>query len=341
MDTGGKVYQAGGWIQMTMAALSILGSGSVICLLIQTLCRSPELQPLFLLSVSDLLLAVCWLIGAVLFLQPCGGHSSPCYNLHIIAQVLFMASFFYTLNYIWNLYQTVIDKFSSCLDGYPAQVSNRVNTAAKVRAVLSGLIPLLFMTPVFIMGNISKCQANFTEPYRCLLMNTGSLHHMSEHHQPTCRRLHHYHTAVFLFTFLLTLVTITALMVRSRCIFRRVITSNGYLGNEQRTSFRLMDRRMLLYPLVFFLCWGPAVILAFLRLVVPTAAMGRVGVVFYLLQDISLASQGFFNCLVYGWIRLNLRRAGSNFLPRDMDTQTPLLRQQKKNRGYQTLRTVA
>lgn len=47
------------------------------------------------------------------------------------------------------------------------------------------------------------------------------------------------------------------LVVKSRRIYRRVVTSSGYLGNEQRASFRLMDRRMLLYPLVFVLCWGP------------------------------------------------------------------------------------
>lgn len=47
------------------------------------------------------------------------------------------------------------------------------------------------------------------------------------------------------------------LMVKARGIYRRVVASGGYLGNRQQASFREMDRRMLLYPLVFFFCWGP------------------------------------------------------------------------------------
>lgn len=46
-------------------------------------------------------------------------------------------------------------------------------------------------------------------------------------------------------------------MVKARAIYRRVVASGGYLGNQQQASFREMDRRMLLYPLVFFFCWGP------------------------------------------------------------------------------------
>lgn len=77
------------------------------------------------------------------------------------------------------------------------QFSNRVSTAGKIRALLSGwvqtcsdrvqftwrvtqtcwrtvsdsecvcrLIPVMLMTPVFIQGNISQCQANSSEPYR-------------------------------------------------------------------------------------------------------------------------------------------------------------------------------
>ncbi|XP_023256846.1 transmembrane protein 116-like, partial [Seriola lalandi dorsalis] len=159
--------------------------------------------------------------------------------------VLYMASFFYTLNYMWNLYTGIREKFYSCHDGYPVQFSNRVSTAGKTTALLSGVIPLLLMTPVFIQGNISQCQTNFSEPYSLL-------------HQ------------VF--------------VVKARRIYRRVVTSNGYLGNQQRTSFRVMDRRMLLYPLVFILCWGPAVGLASLRVVKPSACQGKAGVVFYISQ---------------------------------------------------------
>ncbi|XP_068567698.1 transmembrane protein 116 [Cebidichthys violaceus] len=319
-----------------MALLSVLGSASVIvCVKSQRLNLTPELQPLFLLSVSDLLLAVCWLIGAALFSQHCSSLNTLCYHLHTVEQILYMASFFYTLNYVLNLYTGIRDKFYSCINQVPLQVSSRVITA-----LLSGLFPVLLMTPVFIQGNISQCQANFSEPYRCLLMHTGALYLTSQHQQPitACARLRTYHLAIFLASFFLTLLSITVLAVKARRIYRRIVTSSGYLGPQQRASFRAMDRRMLLYPLVFVLCWGPAISLALLRLVKPSAGQGATGVALYVSQAFTSASQGFLNCLVYGWTRGRLRRAGRRVLSRDRDTQTPLLRSQKKM-SYQTLRT--
>jgi len=47
------------------------------------------------------------------------------------------------------------------------------------------------------------------------------------------------------------------------------------------------------------------------------------------LQAFTAASQGFLNCLVYGWTR------GRRVVSRDEDTQTPLLRSQR-GRSYQT-----
>ncbi|GLD53287.1 transmembrane protein 116-like protein [Lates japonicus] len=114
--------------------------------------------------------------------------------------LILMASFFYTLNYMWNLYSGIREKFYSCLDGYSVQFSNRVSTAGKITAVSSGLIPVAPMAPVFIGGNISQCQANFSQPYRCLLMDTGALYLTSEHQQPirACRALHTYGISVVL-----------------------------------------------------------------------------------------------------------------------------------------------
>ncbi|XP_013877655.1 transmembrane protein 116 isoform X2 [Austrofundulus limnaeus] len=300
-----------------------------------------ELQPLFLLSVADLFLAVCWVIGAAIFFQPCGHLNTHCYNLHTVEQILYMASFFYTLNYVWNLFTTTRDKYSSCLSGYSVQFSNRVSTPAKIISLLSFVLPVLLMTPVFIQGNLSYCQANLTEPYRCLLMHTGALYLTSAQQlSSTCRLLHNYQILVFLVTFVLTLLSITVLVVKARRIYRRVVTSSGYLGTEQRASFHLLDRRMVLYPLIFVLCWGPAVSLAFLRVAKPTAGHGRAGVVLYIAQALTSASQGFFNCLVYGWTRVHLRRAGLTVLSREVDSRSPLL-QIPQNRIYRTMRTMS
>ncbi|XP_071390643.1 transmembrane protein 116 [Centroberyx affinis] len=334
-----EVYEAVRWIQLVMAVLSILGSGSIIVYAAsQKLIWTPELQPLLLLSVSDLLLALCWLVGAALFSQRCSGRHSDCYHLHTVEQILYMASFFYTLNYVWSLYTAIRSKFQCSMDGFSVQFPTTVTTASKITALVSGLLPVLLMTPVFIQGNISQCYANFSQPYRCLLLHTGALYLTPEQRQQLrpCSLLHAYRITVFLAAFLLTLIGIVMLMVKARHIYRRVVTSSGYLGDRQWSSFRVMDRRMLLYPSVFIFCWGPAVYLAAVWLAAPSSGPGLAGVVLYIAQAFTSGSQGFLNCLVYGWTHTHFRSAGRTVLSRDADTQTPLLRSQK--RGYHTLR---
>ncbi|KAL0192107.1 hypothetical protein M9458_010403, partial [Cirrhinus mrigala] len=52
------------------------------------------------------------------------------------------------------------------------------------------------------------------------------------------------------------------------------------------------------------------------------------------------ASQGLLNCLVYGWTQQHFRSlSGGSTTVRDADTQTPLLRSQRRN--YATLHSAA
>ncbi|XP_075897469.1 transmembrane protein 116-like, partial [Nelusetta ayraudi] len=218
---------------------------------------SLQLQPLLLLSLSDLLLALCWLVGATLFSQRCSNVNTLCYQLHTVEQILYMASFLFTLLYMWNVYVGIREKFYGCSGGCALRVWDSERA-----------IPVLMMLPVFIQGNLSDCQV------------------------PA-----HAHGA----------------------------------------TFWLMDRQMLLYPPVFFCCWGPAVALALVQVVEPSVAQGAAGVALYVSQAFTSASQGFLNCLVYGWTRL-LRRGPAP--SREADNQTPLLRAQKKkssSSSYQAL----
>ncbi|XP_024265314.1 transmembrane protein 116 isoform X2 [Oncorhynchus tshawytscha] len=398
------VYFAVRWIQMTMAVLSIVGSGSIIVYAtFQHLIRTPEtpkqwpippplqIQPLFLLSVTDLLLAVSWLVGAVLFTQDCESHAT-CYNLHIVEQILYMTSFFYTLNYVWTLYSGLNNRFYSSLHGYPAQCATKLRSFSKIAAVLSCVLPVLLMLPVFVTGNMDHCYTNFSQPYKCLLMHTEALFMSTDLSKmevdSACRLGHMYSIAVFLAVFLLTFVGIVVsqpipwlpaysyfiqtlashvfclhqvLMGKARTVYRRCVSSSGFLGDRQWASLRVLDRHMLLYPSVFFFCWGP-VFLAAMILYNPKSVEGVVGVILYILQvklpaalkptsktcatsvqgltstsssqAFTSSSQGLLNCVVYGWTQTHFRSASKDAL-RDMDTQTPLLRSQKK--GYKTL----
>lgn len=336
------VYAAVRWIQLVMAVLSFLGAGSIIfCVSSKNLFGTPEIQPLFILSLTDLLLAFSWLLGGVLFSQGCDNHAT-CYNLHTVEQMLYMASFFYTLNYMWAIYSSIRRRLFCSINGFPTQFPPNVSPVCRMAAFTFWLVPMLLMIPVLIVGNMEKCYVNFSQPYKCLLLHTGALylppHRASVEPTPGCSQVYLFSMTVFLLTFFLTLAGIVALVGKSRHVYRRCVTSHGYLGDRQWASLRTVDRRMVLYPSVFLFCWGPAVSLAALRLLRPAAVEGLVGVVLYVSQAFCSASQGLLNSLLYGWTQSSFRSAGKATL-RDVDTQTPLLQSQRK--GYEAvLRTT-
>ncbi|XP_028845904.1 transmembrane protein 116 [Denticeps clupeoides] len=327
------VYSVVRWIQMIMAILSAIGAGSIIVYAsFQKLLRTAEIRPLFLLSVADLLLALSWLIGALLYTEACD-RRNICYNLHAVEQILYMASFFYTLNYVWVLYTRLRDKYYIRLNGYPSQSESNSASFRGTVAVISCVLPALLTVPIFITGNLEQCYTNYTQPYKCLLMHTGSLYHRTgvgeEESATACRAIHVYSIAIFLTTFLFTLLGIVGFMGKALSLYKHCVNSHGYIGDTQWATLRVLERRMILYPSAFFFCWGPATILAAIILLQPTAVDGRVGVVLYTLQAFTSASQGLLNCVVYGWTQQHFHSLKLGAV-RDADTQTPLLRAQKK-----------
>ncbi|XP_056314811.1 transmembrane protein 116 [Danio aesculapii] len=334
-----SVYSIVRWIQMTMAVLSILGAGSIILYAaFQRLVKKPEVLPLFLLSLTDLLLALSWLCGGLLFTQSCNSYAT-CYNLHIVEQTLYMASFFYTLHYVWVLYTGLNGKYHRRLNGFPAEAA-RTRNCRCLGPVLSCLLPLLLTAPVFVAGNVFQCYTNFTQPYRCLLMHTGAVYLTSSASPEltACSIIQQYCMAIFLGTFLITIVGMSIFMGKARSLYKRVVTSQGFFGSSHWTTLRLLERRMVLYPSAFFFCWGPALLLATMMLVKPDIIEGKMGVALYILQALTSASQGLLNCLVYGWTQKHFRSLSSSTV-RDANTQTPLLRSQKPN--YAALHSAA
>ncbi|KTF79540.1 hypothetical protein cypCar_00029508 [Cyprinus carpio] len=304
-----SIYSIVRWIQIIMAVLSILGAGSIIFYaIVKGLVRKPEVLPLFLLSLTDLLLALSWMCGGLLFTQSCDAYDI-CYNLHIVEQTLYMASFFYTLHYVWVLYTGLMGKYRR-LNGFPGENPANTRSCRCLGPFLSCLLPLMLTAPVFVAGNMFRCYTNFTQPYRCLLMHTGAVYLTSSVNtkMTACSVIQDYCMTIFLTTFLMTFIGITTLMCKARSLYKRIITSQ-------------------------------AIFLATMMLVKPDIIEGRMGVVLYILQAFTSASQGLLNCLVYGWTQQHFRSLSSGSIIRDATTQTPLLRSQKPN--YAALRSTA
>ncbi|XP_018608539.1 transmembrane protein 116 isoform X2 [Scleropages formosus] len=256
-----NVYEAVRWIQQIVAILSILGSGSIIFYAaFQNLIRTSEVRPLFFLSVTDMLLSLSWLVGAVLFTQSC---SSPgaCYNLHIIEQIFYMSSFFYTLNYVWVLHRSLKRTYYRRLNSYPSQFPEMTSLFGCIAIVLSCVFPLLLMVPVLAVGNSDQCYTNFSQPYKCLLMHRGALYPTSRYRNEltSCHMVHVYGIAVFLATFLFTFMGIVVLMGKAHSLYKRCVDSSGYFGDRQWAALSVLERRMVLYPSAFFFCWSPGI----------------------------------------------------------------------------------
>ncbi|NXG26121.1 TM116 protein, partial [Grallaria varia] len=291
---------------------------------------SPQVRPLFYLSLSDLFLGMCWLAGALLYSSPTSQQDLICYNLQATGQVFYVASFLYTVNYTWHLYMDLKVKYNQNLFRMPPQVVDYASCAGRIATISSSLIPFLLMVPVFCLGNISNCYQNFSQKHGCLLMHSElpmSANEPQGLSGSVCRAMHFYGIGVFLISFLISFVAILVILSQARGLYKRFVTSTGFLGDQQWAMIKVVEQRVVFYPVVFFCCWAPAVLLGMLKLTVSTTS--KIYMALLILQALTAASQGLLNCLVYGWTQhvFLALKGGSR---RDVDTQTPLLRSQKR-----------
>ncbi|XP_007490100.1 transmembrane protein 116 isoform X2 [Monodelphis domestica] len=323
------VFSSVQWIQFVMATLSIIGSSAIIAYTIfQNIMKSPEMRPLLCLSFSDLLLGMCWLLGALLYGTPTANEDTVCYNLQVTGQIFYISSFFYTVNYTWHLYMDLKVKYNQNV--YRASTVDCTSRIGWITVVLSSLIPLLLMVPVFCLGNTSECFHNFSQSHRCLLMHSpppAMAELLPSASTSVCRILYFYGLIVFLASFLFSLLAILALLIRAQILYKRFVKSTGFLGDAQWAMIHMVEQRVRFYPAAFFSCWGPAVILVIIKLARPQNT--RLHMALYVLQALTAASQGLLNCGVYGWTQHRLYRFRRE-VQRDADTQTPLLRSQKR-----------
>ncbi|XP_070618648.1 transmembrane protein 116 isoform X1 [Erythrolamprus reginae] len=326
----GQFFAVVHWIQAVTATLSIMGSSSIIGYTIfQNTARSPEVRPLVYLSLSDLFLGFWWLTGALLDSSEAShptGKGDICYNLQVTGQIFYIASFLYTVNYTWQLYMDLKGKFNQHLHSQMPQVSKYSNHLGRIGILLSSLIPIFLMVPVLGLGNHFHCPQNFTTEHGCLLLHIGDML-STESRQVTCFVLHLYSTGVFLVSFMVSFLAILTLLVRARMLYKRFVNSMGYVGDQQWAMLKVVEHAVVLYPVVFLCCWGPAFILGIVKL----TPMDNVSayMALYVLEALTASSQGFLNCLVYGWTQ-HMFHCVKRKACRDIDTQTPLLRSQKR-----------
>ncbi|XP_017702746.1 PREDICTED: transmembrane protein 116 isoform X1 [Rhinopithecus bieti] len=291
-----------------MATLSVIGSSSLIAYAVfQNIQKSPEIRPLFYLSFCDLLLGLCWLTEILLYGASVANKDIICYNLQAVGQVI----------------------------DYTCRVG-------QMAFVFSSLIPLLLMTPVFCLGNTSKCFQNFSQSHKCILMHSppsAVAELPPSANTSVCSTLYFYSITIFLGSFVLSLLTIMVLLIRAQTVYKKFCESSGFLGSEQWHVITLMDQRVRLIPKSYLCCPGWTVILMIIKLTKPQDT--KLHMALYVLQALTATSQGLLNCGVYGWTQHKFHQLKQE-TRRDADTQTPLLCSQKRfySRGLNSLESA-
>ncbi|XP_013359076.1 PREDICTED: transmembrane protein 116 isoform X5 [Chinchilla lanigera] len=292
--------------------------------------KSPEIKPLVYLSFSDLLLGICWLTEALLYGTSTAYKDVVCYNLQAVGQIFYISSFFYTISYIWYLYTELRMKHNQSGQSTSPLVVDYTCQIGQIAFVLSSLIPLLLMIPVFCLGNASECFRNFSQSHRCILMHSppsAMAELLPSANIAICSTLYFYGIIIFLASFLLSLFTIMVLLIQAQILYKKFVKSTGFLGSEQWAVIHIVEQRVRFYPVAFLCCWAPAIILMIIKLTEPWDT--KLHIALYILQALTAASQGLLNCGIYGWTQHKFHQLKQE-ARRDADTQTPLLCSQKR-----------
>uniref|UniRef100_A0AC11ELB5 Transmembrane protein 116 n=1 Tax=Ovis aries TaxID=9940 RepID=A0AC11ELB5_SHEEP len=302
-DSWDLFFSAIQWIQFVMATLSVIGSSSLVAYAVfQNIQKSPERRPLFYLSFSDLLLGIYWLTEALLYGTSTAHKDIVCYNLQVVGQVLYISSFFYTINYIWYLYKELRMKPSQSAQRTFSLVIDYTCRISQIAIILSRCI--LMYSPPPAMAELLPSA------------NTS-----------VCSTLYFYGLIIFLASFVLSFFTIVVLLIQAQTLYKKFLKSTGFLGSEQWAVIHIMEQRVRFYPVAFFCCWSPAVILMIIKLT--KLQDTRLHMALYVLQALTTSSLGLLNCGVYGWTQYKFYQLKQE-ARRDADTQTPLLCSQKR-----------
>ncbi|XP_069610940.1 transmembrane protein 116 isoform X2 [Ranitomeya imitator] len=289
-DELAEVYRNVKWIQVVTSMLSIVGSGSIIGYAVfQNAVRSPEVRPLFYLSLSDLFLAFCWLIGVVVYKADTSG--LPCFNLQAVGQMFYLSTILYTINFVWQTFSN-----------FRRRISHDLNQISDTRCCIGRIATVL-------------CS--------CLVLNIGSQVTDNTHRYDDCAVLHTYTTSVFMTSFCLATLCILAIVAYS-CRLFKMYQKDSRPEQDHWAVITATRHSFLLFPSIFLFCSLPVVTLTLVSL---KGIHSSYQALCYI-QAFTAISQGFLNSLAYGWTQQMIRCLKQNSC-RDVDTQTPLLRSQK------------
>ncbi|XP_065054949.1 transmembrane protein 116-like isoform X2 [Rhopilema esculentum] len=300
-----------GILSIISSSLSIIGAGSVIIFVVYNrICRSPDVNSLFHLSIADLLLALFWITGPIIHFKHENQGFPPleigyfCATWQALCEMVHLMTFFLTVNYALNVFLRMKEKkdrivlFDS-MGELQTSGQNGCNTERikSIAYLVWWLLPMVLIAPLIF--EITQQQASCQ---RCIILLDAPRTTTADD------KLGKYNGYVLMIaTLTFAVFSIIVLYVSTLRMYRKTLLC--FHTNRQRVVIKAMTHRATAYVLVFIYCWTPALILASLRLLKRDERMVIEYFSLYVIQTLSAPLQGFLNSLVYGWSRKTFRDA--------------------------------
>ncbi|XP_077996262.1 transmembrane protein 116-like [Glandiceps talaboti] len=319
------------FVHLVVASLSILGAGSIIVYSVyKRTCRSIEVRPLFHLSIADLFLSICWVIGAAMWTLVWENmdKSDECIYLQAVTEAFHIATFFLTVNYALNVYVRIKDRLNRANNLRPLLETTGMIWSLRIVLIIAWLLPVVLMIPVILLYKDANQDCT-----RCLLLfyrPASSVTHDDKYNEWLWSN---YGSIVFVASLSLSIVALLILYGLAYRVYRQLLSQNVWT-ERQRLAVSNMRHRITLYILVFLFCWLPALTIAITHLVHDDAGL-LIHEYFplYLVQGITAPSQGFLNSLVYGWTRPSFRSATADPRSDASGGTTPLMKTTYRSYG--------
>lgn len=313
-DDSKNMLEALAAIYMFSSLLSIMGSLSIVVYTcVKKVVCNPEILPLFHLSLADLLLACGWFSTTTLwwfYRHEDAEDIKSCFYLEIATEIFHVVSFFLTVNYATHVFIRIKQRTTIESGGHSGSSYRKVFICLYAA---SWILPVLLMLPMVIFYS----QKDFFDCTKCLLLFDRPKARIYEHgieitnHDSFGWR--NYGSLLLVLTLGVSIVLMLVLYFVSVREYTKFIKRSGLLSIQQRQLIESNKRRVMLFIGVFFVCWLPAFIVAFVDLGTEDKDYNFKKMFFvFLIEGFLTPMQGFLNSLVYGWTRRSFRSAGQN-----------------------------
>ncbi|XP_065892253.1 transmembrane protein 116-like [Dysidea avara] len=303
-------------IRIVMSSLSILGAATIIVsALIAGKISNAEVHPIFMLSVADFILAICWLLGGVLWLQSKATHYFGfCYFLAIATVIAEMITFLLTMIYAITALLRVIEIYhneGSLLSPQDKRKKPR-HTFSFIAYIIVWTIPVVTVIPTILKAphvltlrdtdtNASGCQVSFTN-VRPIINSSDRENEVDNFSEVLAGYL--------LATFALCAVLMTACYLLTLYYVKKIYQLQEIANPDADTyNMKWLLIRVAVYVVIFFFVALPSFVATIIVLNEHKSLQiseKKDNIVIYW-QAVATPLQGALNAAVYGWSRKSFR----------------------------------